>query len=141
MTYGTQFAGKEEALAGRFYEVLFANGGDYFDAELNPIFDSEAGVASAKWMQDLYANGLDPARHAEPPVARGPSNFCNGDVAFYLEWYGWYGYLQDPERARRSPVSSASHEGLSARPTPTRAGPAPTPSVEGLREQGGGRPS
>ena len=59
--YGTQFAGKEEALAGRFYEVLFANGGDYFDADLNPIFDSEAGVASAKWMQDLYANGLVPS--------------------------------------------------------------------------------
>ena len=59
--YGTEFAGKEEALAGRFYELLFANGGDYFDADLNPIFDSEAGVAAATWMQDLYANGLDPA--------------------------------------------------------------------------------
>ena len=69
--YGTQFAGKEEALAGRFYELLFANGGDYFDADLNPTFDSEAGVAAATWMQDLYANGLDPLRHAQPPVARG----------------------------------------------------------------------
>ena len=39
VTYGTQFAGEEEALAGRFYELLFANGGDYFDENLNPIFD------------------------------------------------------------------------------------------------------
>jgi multiple sugar transport system substrate-binding protein len=95
--YGTQFAGKEEALAGRFYEVLFANGGDYFDAELNPIFDSEAGMASAKWMQDLYANGLIPS---DTPNLLWPEvyqNFCNGDVAFYLEWYGWYSLLQDPE--------------------------------------------
>ena len=30
--YGTQFAGKEEALVGRFYEVLLANGGSLFDA-------------------------------------------------------------------------------------------------------------
>jgi multiple sugar transport system substrate-binding protein len=95
--YGTQFAGRDEALAGRFYEVLFANGGDYFDADLNPIFDSEAGVASAKWMQDLYANGLIPSDTPNllwPEVA---ANFCNGDVAFYLEWYGWYSYFQDPE--------------------------------------------
>ena len=95
--YGTQFAGKEEALAGRFYEVLFANGGDYFDADLNPIFDSEAGVTSATWMRDLYANGLIPPDTPNllwPEVA---ANFCNGDVAFYLEWYGWYSYFQDPE--------------------------------------------
>ena len=32
--YGTQFAGKEEALAGRFYELLVANGGNYFDDKL-----------------------------------------------------------------------------------------------------------
>ena len=95
--FGTQFAGKEEALAGRFYEVLFANGGDYFDAELNPVFDSEAGVASAKWMQDLYSNGLIPSDTPNllwPEVAQ---NFCDGNVAFYLEWYGWYSYFQDPK--------------------------------------------
>lgn len=94
--FGTQFAGREEALAGRFYEVLFANGGDYFDADLNPIFDSEAGVTSATWMQDLYANDLIPADTPNllwPEVAQ---NFCNGDVAFYLEWYGWYSFFQDP---------------------------------------------
>jgi multiple sugar transport system substrate-binding protein len=96
VTYGTQFAGREEALAGRFYELLFANGGDYFDAELNPIFDSDAGVMSAQWMADLYANGLIPSDTPNllwPEVA---ANFCNGDVAFYLEWYGWYSYFQDP---------------------------------------------
>jgi multiple sugar transport system substrate-binding protein len=95
--FGTQFAGKEEALAGRFYEVLFANGGDYFDAELNPIFDSEAGVAAATWMQNLYANGLIPSDTPNllwPEVAQ---NFCDGNIAFYLEWYGWYSYFQDPE--------------------------------------------
>ena len=90
VAYGTEFAGREEALAGRFYEVLFANGGDYFDADFNPIFDSEAGVLAAAWMRDLYANGLIPADTPNllwPEVA---ANFCNGDVAFYLEWYGWY---------------------------------------------------
>ena len=95
--YGTQFAGKEEALAGRFYEVLVANGGNYFDAEFNTTLNSEAGIMSAQWMQDLYANGLIPADTPNllwPEVAQ---NFCDGNVAFYLEWYGWYSYFQDPE--------------------------------------------
>jgi multiple sugar transport system substrate-binding protein len=95
--FGTQFAGKEEAVAGRFYELLFANGGDYFDADLNPIFDSEAGMAAAQWMQDLYSNGLVPADTPNLLWDGVAANWCNGDVAFYLEWYGWYGYFQDPE--------------------------------------------
>lgn len=98
VTYGTQFAGEEEAIAGRFYELLFANGGGYFDEDLNPIFDSEAGVLSAQWMRDLYENGLIPS---DTPTLRWDSvfqNFCNGDVAFYLEWYGFYGLAQDPEQ-------------------------------------------
>ncbi len=95
--YGTEFAGKEEALAGRYYEVLVANGGNYFDDSLNPIFDSEAGQMSAQWMRDLYENGLIPSDTTNllwPEVAQ---NFCDGNVAFYLEWYGWYSYFQDPE--------------------------------------------
>jgi multiple sugar transport system substrate-binding protein len=95
--YGTQFAGKEEALAGRFYEVLVANGGNYFDADFNPTFNDEAGVMSAQWMLDLYTNGLIPADTPNllwPEVAQ---NFCDDNVAFYLEWYGWYSYFQDPE--------------------------------------------
>jgi multiple sugar transport system substrate-binding protein len=94
---GTQFAGKEEGLAGRFYELLLANGGNYFDADLNPIFDSEAGKMTAQWMQDLYAKGLIPSDTPNllwPEVAQ---NFCDGKVAFFLEWPGWYGYFQDPE--------------------------------------------
>ncbi|MFC1975228.1 extracellular solute-binding protein [Chloroflexota bacterium] len=95
--YGTQFAGKEEALAGRFYEVLVANGGNYFDDDLNPIFDSDAGQMSAQWMKDLYDNGLIPADTPNllwPEVAQ---NFCDGNVAFFLEWPGWYSFFQDPE--------------------------------------------
>jgi len=95
--YGTQFAGKEEAIAGRFYELLVANGGNYFDGEFEPIFNGEAGQATAQWMRDLYDNGLIPPDTPNllwPEVAQ---NFCDGNVAFYLEWYGWYSYFQDTE--------------------------------------------
>ncbi|MBK8028360.1 MAG: sugar ABC transporter substrate-binding protein [Anaerolineae bacterium] len=95
--YGTQFAGKEEALSGRYYELLVANGGNYFDDAFEPTFNSEAGIATAQWMRDLYANGLIPADTPNllwPEVAQ---NFCDGNVAFYLEWYGWYSYFQSPD--------------------------------------------
>jgi multiple sugar transport system substrate-binding protein len=113
--YGTQFAGREEALAGRFYELLVANGGNYFNEEFEPIFDSEAGMMTAQWMRDLYENNLIPADTPNllwPEVAQ---NFCDGNVAFYLEWYGWYSYFQDPESCevagkfdmKRGPVGAA----------------------------------
>jgi multiple sugar transport system substrate-binding protein len=114
--YGTQFAGKEEALAGRFYELLVANGGNYFDDAFEPIFNSEAGQMTAQWMKDLYEAKAIPSDTTNllwPEVAQ---NFCDGKVAFYLEWYGWYSYFQDPESCAvagkfdlsRGPVGAAN---------------------------------
>ncbi len=98
--YGTQFAGKEEALAGRFYELLKANGGNYFGEKWQPIFNNEAGVKTAEWMRELYEKGAIPKDTTNllwPEVAQ---NFCDGKVAFYLEWYGWYSYFQDPKSCK-----------------------------------------
>jgi multiple sugar transport system substrate-binding protein len=100
ITYGTQFAGKEEAAAGRFYELLVANGGNYFDDAFQPIFDDAAGQATAQWMRDLYVAKAIPSDTPNllwPEVAQ---NFCDGNVAFYLEWYGWYSYFQDPSNCK-----------------------------------------
>lgn len=71
---------------------------------------------TAKWMQDLYSNGLIPPDTPNllwPEVAQ---NFCDGKVAFYLEWYGWYSYFQDPNSCAvagkfdlsRGPVGAAN---------------------------------
>jgi multiple sugar transport system substrate-binding protein len=94
--WGTQWAGKEEGLSGRFYELLVANGGNLFDADLKPIFNNEVGVATAQWLHDLYQAGTlppDMTNYLWPEVA---ANFCNGQMAVYTEWYGWYSYFQDP---------------------------------------------
>lgn len=94
--WGTQWAGKEEGLSGRFYELLVANGGNLFDADLKPIFNNEVGVATAQWLHDLYQAGTlppDMTNYLWPEVA---ANFCNGQMAVYTEWYGWDSYFQDP---------------------------------------------
>ncbi len=51
--YGTQFAGKEEAINGRFYEMLVAEGGEYLK-DGKPAFNSEAGVRALDWFVNLY---------------------------------------------------------------------------------------
>ena len=52
--YGTQFVGKDEAVVGRFYEMLVAEGGQLFTDDWEPTFNSEAGVRALQWFVDLY---------------------------------------------------------------------------------------
>ncbi len=96
-TYGYTLAGKEEALTGRFYEMLFASGGALFDENLEPAFNDEIGVAIAEMLTDWYNDGIIPADTTSLLWDGVAQNFCNNDVAIKLEWYGWYSYFQDPE--------------------------------------------
>ena len=76
--YGTQFAGKEEALSGRFYEVLTAEGGQLFNDKWEPTFNSAAGVKAIQMFADLYkAKAMPPdmTNYLWEEVAK---NFANG---------------------------------------------------------------
>ena len=46
--------GKDEAINGRFYEMLVADGGEYLDSKGRPAFNSDAGVRALQWFVDLY---------------------------------------------------------------------------------------
>jgi multiple sugar transport system substrate-binding protein len=98
--YGTQFAGKEEALTGRFYEILTAEGGQIFDDKWQPVFNSPAGVKVGQMFQDLYKAGAMPPGMTNYVWADVAKNFADGTVAIYNEWYGWYGYFQDPKSSK-----------------------------------------
>ncbi|MCY4466658.1 MAG: extracellular solute-binding protein [Chloroflexi bacterium] len=96
-TFGYTLAGKEEALTGRFYEMLFASGGALFDENYNPTFNDEIGVAVAELIASWYQDGIIPADTTSLLWDGVAQNFCNNDVALKLEWYGWYSYFQDAE--------------------------------------------
>ena len=96
-TFGYTLAGKEEALTGRFYEMLFASGGALFDADYNPTFNDEIGVAVAELIAGWYQDGIIPADTTSLLWDGVAQNFCNNDVAVKLEWYGWYAYFQDAD--------------------------------------------
>lgn len=98
--YGTQFAGKEEALTGRFYEVLVAEGGDLFNEQWEPTFNSPAGVKAASMFAELYAANAMPPGMTNFLWEDVAKNWANGTIGMYTEWYGWYSFFQDPNSSQ-----------------------------------------
>ncbi len=98
--YATEFAGKEEALTGRFYEVLIAEGGQFFDKNWKPAFNGPAGVKAATMFRDLYAAGAMPPGMTSFVWEDVAKNWVAGNIAMYTEWYGWYSYFQDPSASK-----------------------------------------
>ncbi|MDI6025328.1 sugar ABC transporter substrate-binding protein [Corticibacterium sp. UT-5YL-CI-8] len=98
--YGTQFAGKEEAINGRFYEMLVAEGGEYLDADGKPAFNSEAGVRALDWFVNLYKAKSVPAGTTNYLWDELGAGFASGTIALNLDWPGWATYFNDPKSSK-----------------------------------------
>jgi multiple sugar transport system substrate-binding protein len=98
--YGTQFAGKDEAITGRFYEMLRANGGQLFDKKWKPTFNSPAGVKALNWFVDLYKSGAVPKGSPNYVWDDLGNGFASGSVAFDLDWSGWASFFNDPKSSK-----------------------------------------
>jgi multiple sugar transport system substrate-binding protein len=98
--FGTQFAGKEEALTGRFYEVLLAEGGKLLDENWEPVFNSAQGVKAATMFAELYSAGAMPPDMLNYVWDDVANNWVQGLIGMYTEWYGWYSYFQDPNSSQ-----------------------------------------
>ena len=98
--YGTQFAGKEEAINGRFYEMLVAEGGEYLDKDGKPAFNSDAGVRALDWFVNLYKAKAVPAGTTNYLWDDLGQGFASGTVAINLDWPGWAGFFNDPKSSK-----------------------------------------
>ena len=98
--YGTQFAGKEEAINGRFYEMLVAEGGEYLDKDGKPAFNSEAGERALAWFVDLYKSKAVPAGTTNYLWDDLGQGFASGTVALNLDWPGWATFFNDPKSSK-----------------------------------------
>jgi len=119
--YGTQYAGKDEAIVGRFYEMVVAEGGNYLDDSKKPIFNSEAGQRALQWFVDLYeAKAVPPGTtsYVWDDLGQG---FASGTIALNLDWPGWAGFFNDPKSSKAAgnvgvavqPKGSVTHTGWS----------------------------
>ncbi|NOU88725.1 extracellular solute-binding protein [Paenibacillus sp. LMG 31460] len=97
---GTQFAGKEEAMTGRFMELTQAFGGDFLDEKKNVILNQTGGLKAAQYLRDLYAAGAMPKGVVNFLWDEVENNFANGKIAIYSEWPGWYSTLDDPKSSK-----------------------------------------
>ena len=117
--YGTAFAGKDEGMTGRFMEILRANGGDMFDENWNPIFNSSEGVAALQWFIDIYKAGAVPAGTVNYTWDDIGQAFAAGQLALDLDWPGFAGFYSDPSASTVSdklgfavaPVGSSGKRG------------------------------
>lgn len=98
--YGFQFVGKDEAITGRFYEMLVAEGGAMFDDKMVPTFNSEAGVKALQFFVDLYAAKAVPAGVPNYTWDDTGLGFGSGSVAMDLDWGGWSSYFNDPANSK-----------------------------------------
>ncbi len=98
--YGTQYAGKDEAIVGRFYEMVVAEGGNYLDENKRPIFNSDAGQRALQWFVDLYEAQAVPAGTTSYVWDDLGQGFASGTVALNLDWPGWAGFFNDPESSK-----------------------------------------
>ena len=98
--YGFQFVGKDEAVNGRFYEMLVANGGAMFDDKWNPTFNSDAGVEALQFFVDLYKAKAVPAGVPNYTWDDTGAGFASGSIAMDLDWGGWSSYFNDPANSK-----------------------------------------
>ena len=97
--YGFAFPGRHSGLFGTFYELLGMAGGDLFDADLKPMFNSEAGEWALSFLYRLHSvDCVTPPDLMENWYYDEISDrFRNGDVLMIGEWPGYYGLYQKRE--------------------------------------------
>lgn len=98
--YGTQFAGKDEAIVGRFYELVVAEGGQMFNDDWSPAFNSDAGKRALQWFVDVYQSGATPKGTTSYLWDELGQGFASGTIALNLDWPGWAGFFNDPKSSK-----------------------------------------
>jgi len=98
--YGTQYAGKDEAIVGRYYEMVIAEGGQLFNDDWSPAFNTDAGKSALQWFVDLYQAGAVPPGTTSYLWDDLGQGFASGTIALNLDWPGWAGFFNDPDASK-----------------------------------------
>lgn len=98
--YGTQYAGKDEAIVGRYYEMVVADGGKLFNDDFSPAFNSDAGKEALQWFVDLYTAGAVPPGTTNYLWDDLGNGFASGTIGLNLDWPGWAGFFSDPSASK-----------------------------------------
>ena len=97
--YGFLFPGRDSGLFGTFYELLVSAGGELFDDDLRPAFDSDAGRWAVEQIRELYdhVTPRDLVNWHYDEISR---SFRDGHAAMVADWPGSYHLYRDPATCR-----------------------------------------
>lgn len=99
--YGFLFPGRDSGLFGTFYELLVGAGGDLFDSNLQPAFDSAAGLWAVERIVELHHTRRVTPRHlANWHYDDISASFRAGEAAMVSDWPGSYHLYRDPATCR-----------------------------------------
>ena len=91
-----------------FYELLVSAGGRLFDHDLQPAFDSDAGLWAIEQIADMHLRRrITPRDLGDWHYDEISAAFRAGDAAMVTDWPGSYHLYRDPSTAA-SPIASAS---------------------------------
>lgn len=100
--YGYIYPGRFSGLFGTFYELLAMAGGELFDADLHPVFNSQAGEWALTYLTDLYLNlRVTPDTLPEWHYDEVAQVFRFGQCAMVTDWPGGYHLYTDPTAPSR----------------------------------------
>ncbi len=99
--YGFLFPGRDSGLFGTFYELLVSAGGDLFDDDLQPAFDSEAGLWAVERIVEMHhARRVTPHELPNWHYDEISASFRSGHAAMVSDWPGSYHLYRDPSTCR-----------------------------------------
>jgi len=99
--YGFLFPGRDSGLFGTFYELLMSAGGELFDDNLQPAFDSAAGRWALDRIVDLHhVRRVTPRELASWHYDDISASFREGHAAMVADWPGSYHLYRDPDTCR-----------------------------------------
>lgn len=97
-TYGFLFPGRDSGLFGTFYELLASSGGELFDANLRPGFESSAGIWAVTMLAELHhIRRVTPIGLPEFHYDEISASFRAGEAAMVCDWPGSYHLYTNPE--------------------------------------------
>lgn len=90
---------QEEGLTIAFAYYLFANGGEFFNADNTPAFNSAEGKAALQFMVDSMNNGLLNPASLESGYEEIRQTFSQGSSLFSVNWAYQLNLANDPKES------------------------------------------
>jgi multiple sugar transport system substrate-binding protein len=95
--YGFLFPGRDSGLFGTFYELLESAGGELFMPDLQPAFDSPAGIWAADRLAELHhRRRVTPEALPQWHYDEVSASFRRGEAAMVCDWPGGHYLYLDP---------------------------------------------